>query len=569
MVAHVGHLQAAPPDQEALHVRVTTSFDRYAADYYPYRDLDGALAPGAQVRTINLPVSQQANPQIGAQAGGFGRLDWYDRIHLIPGVLAMGNLVSAQERTVEVWNAHFTPQYLASRTAANDDGLTLIEPAPAPTLFGALESRLYTLQISLEGPPTIDASYTWAFPAQSPVLRVTGARVLGLVFRPNWRQPLTERLLWLTDIITHRDGTEQRIGLRNLPRREWEYTVTVQGPAAARLEALMYGWQSRVFAVPVWTDPQILPAALPAGSTSIAAVTQYRDFAAGTLAVLVADDPAYDLLHELVEVQSAAGGTITLARPTEADWPAGTLLLPARLARLPQSVRVTRHTPQVAEATLRLIVEPLQPLGDNPGPAPAQYQGQDVYLTAPNWAAPLDVDIARELAELIDSDTGPLAVDDPAIAPAIIRAHRWTLAGRDKIAAFRAWLIARAGRRTPAWLPSHARDMELAAQAGSSATTLVIQDIHYRSQYAQTPGRRDLALRLPSGATALRRIVGSDQVVPGQERIQLDAGPGEVLDPGAWVMFLSQHRLDADRVELHWHSPEVLECALNLRVVPE
>lgn len=554
-----------PPEQEVFHVRVTDSFDRYAADYYPYKDLAGALDPGASARTINLPVSQQANPQLGLLAGGFGPDDWYNRIHLIPGVLSLGNLVNSQERTVEVWNAHFIPQRLADRTAANNAGLTLTEPVAAPTTFGALESRLYTLQISLDGPPTIDASYTWVFPSQSPVLRVTGARVIGLVFRPNWREPLTERLLWLTDIITHRDGSEQRIGLRSMPRREWEYTVTLVGPAAARLEALVYGWQSRVFAAPVWTDPQFLASDLPAGSLSITATTQYRDFAAGTLAVLVSDD----LAHELVEVQAAAGGTITLARPTEAAWPAGTYLLPARLVRMPQSVRITRHSPAAAEAQLRLIVEPLQPLGDNPGPAPAQYQGQDVYLRQPNWAAPLDVDIARELAEIIDAETGPLAVDDPAIAPAIIRAHRWLLSGRADIAAFRAWLLARDGRRTPAWLPSFSRDMELADTVGSSATALPIQDIHYRSQYAQLPGRRDLAIRLPSGATALRRIVASDQVVAGQERIQIDTGPGETLDPGAWMMFLGLHRLDTDRVELRWHNPDVLECDLNLRVVPE
>ena len=101
MATFAGHLQAAPPEQEVLHVRVSRSFDRYAADYYPYRDLDGALAPGAAPRTINLPVSQQANPQAGVLAGGFGRLDWYDRIHLIPGVLALGNLVQAQQRTIE------------------------------------------------------------------------------------------------------------------------------------------------------------------------------------------------------------------------------------------------------------------------------------------------------------------------------------------------------------------------------------------------------------------------------------------------------------------------------------
>ena len=61
-------MQAAPPEQEVLHVRVTSSFNGYGADYYPYKDLAGALAPGAQVRTVNLPVSQQANPQLGVRS---------------------------------------------------------------------------------------------------------------------------------------------------------------------------------------------------------------------------------------------------------------------------------------------------------------------------------------------------------------------------------------------------------------------------------------------------------------------------------------------------------------------
>lgn len=558
----------AAPEQETAHVRVTASFDKYAADYYPFRDLDGALDAGAAARAVNLPVSMQANAQAGALAGGFGPDDWYERIHLRPGVITLGNLVSAQVRTVEVWNAHLTPQRLASLTPANDDGLTLTQPVPAPTTFGALESRLYTLSISLDGPPTIDARYTFTFPAQSPVLAVTGARVIGLMFRPNWREPLVERLLWLTDIITHRDGTEQRIGLRGTPRREWEYAVAAQGPAAARLEALVYGWAARVFAAPVWTDPQFLPTALPAGSTSITATTQHRDFAADTLAALVADDLRFELV-EIASVTLGAPGAIALKRPTQADWPAGTRLFPARLVRIADAVRVGRPNPQTAEATLRLTVEPLQPLGDNPGPAPAQYLGQDVYLTRPNWSGGLDVEIARELAELIDADTGPVAVDDPARAASVVRSHRWTLKGRASIAAFRAWLIARAGRRVPAWLPSHARDLELEATAGASATTLVVTDIHYRAQYAQVPGRRDLLIRLPSGATALRRIVGADQVVAGQERIQIDAGPGETIGAGAWISFLGLHRLDGDRVELRWHTPEVLDCTLNVRLLPE
>ena len=567
MTTLTGHLQAGPPEQEVLHVRVTGSFDRYAADYYPYKDLNGALAPGAAPRTINLPVSQQANPQAGALSGGFGRLDWYDRIHLIPGVLALGNLVSEQQRTIEVWNAWLVPQRLASVVGVGTDGLTLTEPVAAPTTFGALESRLYTLSISLTGPPTIDAGYTFDFAGagQAPVLAVTGARVIGLVFRPNWRPgaPLIERLVWLTDVIRRRDGSEQRIGLRSIPRREFEYLVTLTDASAARLDAAVWGWQARVFAVPIWTDPAVLAAELPAGSSSVPVSTALRDYAAGTLAALVQDD--YD--HEIVEVQAVTGGSITLARPTTQTWPAGTHLYPARLARMGARVRITRPTAAVVEARIALQVEPLQPLAGITGPAPTTYQGADAYLTPPNRVEALDDDITRAL-EIIDAQTGPWAVDDPEGRPDIVRSYRWLLRDRAAVAAHKAWLLARAGRLSSAWVPTFSRDMELVAQAGGTATTLVIEDIGYRNMYALAVGRRDIAVRLPSGAWALRRIVGADQVVPGQERIQIDSALGVTVDPGVWICLLGLHRLDTDRVELAWHSAEVVDASANLRLVP-
>ncbi|WP_290906566.1 hypothetical protein, partial [Aquabacterium sp.] len=492
--------------------------------------------------------------------------DWYDRIHLIPGVLALGNLVQAQQRTIEVWNAWFVPQRLVSVAGVGTDGLTLTEPVAAPTTFGGLESRLYTLSISLVGPPTIDAGYTFSFVGlapQAPVLRVTGARVIGFCFQPNWRTPLVERLVWLTDVIRRRNGSEQRVQLRSIPRREFEYLVTLTDTSAARLDAVVWGWQARVFAVPVWTDPTVLAAALPAGSTSVPVTTALRDYAAGALAALVQDD--YD--HEIVEVLSVAGGSITLARPTTQDWPAGTHLYPARLARMGAQVRINRPTAAVIEASISLQVEPLQPLAGITGPAPATYRGADAYLTAPNRVDALDDDITRAL-EIIDSQTGPWAVDDPEGRPDIVRSYAWLLADRAAISAHKAWLMARAGRLSASWVPTFSRDMELLEQAGGTSTVLIIRDIYYRNQYALADGRRDIAVRLPSGTWALRRIVAADQVVDGQERIQIDSALGVTVDPGVWICLLGLHRLDGDRVELAWHSPEVVAATANLRLVP-
>ena len=562
MTTFAGHIHGTP-DQEILHVLVTSNFDDYAADYYPFKDLDGALGPGAAPRTINLPVSQQANNQAGILGGSFGRQDWYDRIHLVPGVIALGNLVQAQERTFEVWNAFFVNKTLSSVTPTNDDGLTLTQPDAPPTTFGPLESRIYTLSVSLSGPPTIDARYTFAFPDQSPVLVVTGGRVIGLAFRPNWRSKVTERLIWLTDVIRRRNGSEQRISLRSIPRREFDYTVTLTDTAAARLDAAVWGWQARTFAVPIWTDPGVLSSTLAAGSTSIPVVTALRDYTANSLAALVRDD--YE--HEIVEVIGVSGGSITLSRPTSQEWPAGTHIYPARLGRMASPVRITRPSAAVAEASITIQIEPLEPLAGITGSAPATYLGSPVYLTPPNRAEPLDDDITRAL-EVVDAQTGPWFVDDPEGRPDIVRSYQWLLRDRAAISAHKFWLLAQQGRQKSFWVPTFSRDMELAVGAVSNTTTLQIHDINYRNFYAMQDGRRDIAVRLPSGAWALRRIVGAVQVVAGQEQIQIDSDLGEGCPVGTWICFLGLHRLDTDRLDITWHTSDIAESVANLRLVP-
>jgi hypothetical protein len=153
-----------PPDQETQHVRVTASFDQYAADYYPFRDLDGALDAGAQARTVNLPVSQQADPHPGVRGGGFGPDDWYDRIHVLPSSIALGNLVSTQTRTVAVWNAWLnTPQMLLALTGISAEGIALSGQEPPVLAFGPLQERQWQISITPSGPVIIDATEQWSF----------------------------------------------------------------------------------------------------------------------------------------------------------------------------------------------------------------------------------------------------------------------------------------------------------------------------------------------------------------------------------------------------------------------
>ena len=102
--------------------------------------------PPAAAASDEAPVDVASRAAAGVRQGSFFD-DWYNRIHLAPTALDVGNLVSAQTHQIEVWNAYRTPQQLAAITAQGNDGLTLTGPAAPPTTYAPLEARIYTLSV--------------------------------------------------------------------------------------------------------------------------------------------------------------------------------------------------------------------------------------------------------------------------------------------------------------------------------------------------------------------------------------------------------------------------------------
>ncbi|MDA3835506.1 MAG: hypothetical protein PF495_19210, partial [Spirochaetales bacterium] len=52
--------------------------------------------------------------------------DYYDRIHITPNPLQMGNLLSEQIRQVYVWNAYTSSQLLSAFAELNTDGIEVL-----------------------------------------------------------------------------------------------------------------------------------------------------------------------------------------------------------------------------------------------------------------------------------------------------------------------------------------------------------------------------------------------------------------------------------------------------------
>src|SRR5690606_35328247 len=91
-------------------------------------------------------------------------------------LIDLGNTMSVQTREVEVWNAWFKPNALTDIGATQAEGMTLAGPVAPPTTFGPLESRLYALSVTPNGPPVVNTAFRFEFDLDAPVLRAIGRR---------------------------------------------------------------------------------------------------------------------------------------------------------------------------------------------------------------------------------------------------------------------------------------------------------------------------------------------------------------------------------------------------------
>lgn len=388
---------------------------------------------------------------------------------------------------------------------------------------------------------------------------IEGVRITPWFYRPDGG--VLERLEWMTDVIPSFNAKEQRIRLRGVPRRSFEFGVLVSDRERRTAENLLHNWQGRSFGVPVWMDSQVLPVSLTAGATTIAIDTTTRDYYVDGL-LGIASDP---LTFEVLQIDAVTDSLITLAGPLQNDWTAREAeIFPIRAARLPDSVRFQRFTGATSYALMQFDC-----VDNSDWPAASEgttYRGFPILTTAPNWTEDIGQEFIRKIAT-VDTGTGPRYYDDESGGAVMAQTHRWLLDGRAQIDAFRRWLYARQGRLTAFWLPTFAQDFRPAADIGAASLTIDVEHCGYTDTIAQDVGRRDIRIELHSGSVYYRRITGSTEVSGTVERLTINASLGTLTDADdiRSISYMNLVRLDTDAVEIAWSRWDVAESALLTR----
>lgn len=483
----------------------------------------------------NLPISELENV-VSVQLARSFQDDYYYRIHVRPGKLNLGNILSSQERPIEVWNAYFDSQLLSSVTAVGNDGITLSEPVVPPTYFTGLEARTYDLTVDTSGPPVINATYTFNFVAEQPTLDITGQRVVVWPFMPQTKH--SENLEWQTDIIPSFNN-EQRIALREAPRQELSYEYQLDSYQFTRAKAFATQWSHRVYGIPVWSELTYV-GDIASGTTDILFDTSNADYRAGGSVILWSSDLVF-LATEIVDVQA---DRVVLNLPTEQNFN-GVYVAPLRFARTPRGVDFKRGARDITISNVSFTVSDNVDLGETS--TFPQYRGLDVLIDRTILVGDLTTRISRSVDEF-DNGSGPVEVDIKTswasyttfiTFDTLTRAQRWDA---------RKWLHSRRGRQKAFWLPSWNNDLTITQNVGSAASAIYVSPIGYPLYYSI----KDIFIQLYDGTQIFARVTGATTDVSGDEILSLSAPTGYDFTPSdvEFITFISHVRLNSDKIRI-------------------
>lgn len=529
----------------------------------PYSALDSSSAymvsTGAQsAQPVSVPVRALA----ARRATSFYN-DYYNRTHINPSKVDVGNLLSTKLQDVEVWNAHLSNNLLSSIVATGADGITLTGVTEPPLTYAPLQSQVYTLNVSVVGPATIDAlfSFTTALDSYTSKLSVSGLRILAWWPRPNWDTPIIERWEWLTDVMTSRNGKEQRRKLRAKPRRQYDYSLVIKNNAERRLfENLLFSWQSRLFGLPIWTDQEFTSVEIAQGTTTIPCTTFSRDYEEGGLVCLLRESD-----FEIGTISTVGTDHVTINSPLQSSWPVGTKVAPMRTARLTDKQSFVRQTDSILTMAVQFKLD--APDFRSPAIEAVAYQGYAVLEVKPNWREEITSEFQR-VVEAIDFLTGRVLVDDLSGIPTIVNRYHFQAVSREAIHTLRAFIFARYGRLVPLWVPTFYEDIVVTRLISEASTAVFIEHQTYTRNISSSEQRRDIRILLTDGTIFYRRILTSTEE-GSEERLVINSALGILVNPEdiAQVCFMSLSRLEADAVEVRWETDSIAEITTSFRTI--
>jgi hypothetical protein len=518
------------------------------------------IAAGSSVVTGDAHTTVHSVDRLGYMDPSIHQF-WFERIHSFPTYLALGNILSTVLRDLEIYNAYREEDVrLLSVENTAGVGTSLLGLPTLPYDLPRQHSLLVQLQAVMEGPSTIDGSLVFDFTPDLVTVAVTGSRVVVFPYEPE--SPLSEVLEFKTLILTMVDGTEQRISIRKAPRQLLDMGFRLdEGDLQREAQALLLGWQDRVFGVPIWWEGRPLTAAATAGAYSITVDTAYGDFRVGAAAILWEDAQTYAAM----EITEVAADALTFSSPLPSDFPAGVLVMPLRTAYANPTTQREFHLINVQDMRMQFIT-----LDNDSGlesAAAFPTHNARVLLHEPNLVEGGFIpDTIEKAVERLDNGVSPLRQSSTWLSARAHSQKGFLGNSLQRIWEVRQLLHTLRGSQVAFYLPSFYADLELAGNLSSGGATLDVVNIGYTAFVNGAEPYKSIWIKLTNGTILTRQVLSSVVISDTVERLTVDVvWPSAVLAADVeTVSFLRLSRVSDDKATFVHERPGVAQIMVNV-----
>lgn len=497
--------------------------------------------------------------------------DFYNRVYVTPGAIDFGIVTTNASRTITVFNAYLHPVDLNSvaiSVAAQDSQVSVSTPS-LPNTHGAFSEIAYTTTATLAGPLEITGDATFTFSAGDvEVVTFDGLRGKLWTFQPNWSGGLTETWEYKTEVHTARSGREQRIALRDTPRKSIEFSVVATGDRRRELNRTLDQYQHVEHIVADLPRFVRTTADMGIGTDPVAleSIPEWMD--TQMLVVLVHGD-RMDLRY--VEAVNEADGEVTFAEVNLEEWPAGTKVCFAFSANFDPAITSRRHTVDVVEAAIRFDVAPGREDYVAPIAAPETYANREVFLFKPNWSETPQITFDRPF-ESVDFDRGIVERFNPIGYGS--RLKRMTFSNRDyaETDALTQFFRRMRGQRGEFWLPTWEEDMLPRNGIGGGTSTLRVQGTEILDDYFRSDVFKTFMVLLKDGTRHYRRIVTMFETNDGEGNdtiLQLEQSWASTIsqDDIMMICWMPCARLASDSLTIQWVTNTKSQFQLTTRTL--
>lgn len=492
--------------------------------------------------------------------------DFYFRIWVFPLRLELRNPRTNVDIPFAIWNAYPFKNTLTSIGGTGTDGLAL--DLDAPSQFREIEYRTVNLQITPAAPLSIEAVFEFIFQNGKGLFTFIADRASVLSIIPD--VPVNETWQWLTDVQVATDGTEQRAGLRAVPRRKMSTKLVALTEEEIRenVKKALFDFGNQVV-IPYFQYGTTTTLDAVSGSTDLAFDPAKTDVREGEYLFVMTKTA-----QELVKIETLGIAGCTIDAPITIDVPRGSIVAPAFGSVVDNRAAIARYAVNdVADIQVDSTNSQARANFKRPN-STATINTLDGYpiLDKRPLANSNVEDQYDQGYERFDYQTGSIEQITRWLFTRTEGARQYLIHRAQQPETLDFWrdfLDASRGMLNPFLVPTYRKDLFIADRPDDASITLLIQGSDYASLFWPMLPYRRLYLWTDAGAYPVT-VDAVSLTEDGNTLATLSAAlpSGDEYRNISFISFLLKCRLASDEVTLEHHGLETI-LNMSIRTIPE